>query len=267
MKKFLGLLAAVSSCFSLFALPVGNPAEPDMLSTGLFTRDRGDCAGMRFGYRGDFVANKYLKFNESEDHVDFYTTGTNAITATLNLWNRLDLFGLIGETDVHFDTSTSFGGLLGEVIVQSDRQLSYGWGAKWIIWNCGSTALSIEGQYQNFRANLRQATLLVPALDEPVIIITETHAFRVTYHEYQFSLGISHRIGHLVPYVAVKYSNEIAELRDHTKITNFNVKMKNRRKFGLAIGISLFEACGIEITAEGRFINEEALSIIGQFRF
>ena len=97
MIKKIALLYAAT--FSLLdAAPVGNTAAPQILEDGFFIPS--DCwVDLRAGYEGDFVTDGRMKQRkQGSGRVDDYSQNTNSGTITLNILDRLDLYGVLGHS-------------------------------------------------------------------------------------------------------------------------------------------------------------------------
>jgi len=259
----------------LYAMPVLNPAAPALLTDGTFMCDEGQCWGVKFGYRGDFVFNKH--FRDEFTHVDHFNLYANEGVLTINLWDRLDIYGFVGAASFDIDTVAQDGlaPATGDYfIAHSNTTTIGGVGIKAILWetcwgNCGTTYVGLDAQYEWMSpARLNRVSI------EGANAATNNSSRR--YKEGQVALGISHRICNLVPYVAIKWSKARANngglpvgvvvplaVGDTVNISPY----RSQRSFGYAFGVSLVDAGRMSVTAEARFIDETALTIAGDIRF
>lgn len=296
MKKLLALVAGLMTYSAVYALPVYNPDQPELLKYGVFTAGD-DSWGLEFGYRGDFVFDRKIKHDNNGNLAAFqkdlpnYRRTINAGQLTINFWDRIDLYGWAGAAQSEFETEVNFlpiavGPASGLVNLRGSTKEEFAWGvgARAILWQCGRTAVGVDGQYANTNGKLRsltvngapvQAGFLNPDLD----VAADPANFRLKNREWQVSLGISHRICFLVPYVAVKYSNarprfsgELLQPNNASAIaagTTYDpsLKLKNRGSVGFVAGVTIVDADRMHVTAEGRFIDERALTVAADFRF
>jgi hypothetical protein len=285
MKKLLAIVAGLVTYSAVYALPVYNPDQPELLKYGVFTC--GDsCWGFELGFRGDYVFDRKLKhsgrfdnfFDRHKDVCD-YSISTNAGQLTLNLWDRLDVYGWVGAAEVEMEEQVR---LLGSVTStdwlnihgRTKEGTAWGVGARAVLWQCGRTALGIDGQYAHSDAKFQCVTFNGVPVQSITGFNIDPSRFKVQNKEWQISLGVSHRICWFVPYVAVKYSNFRGKFRSSdfvfsTAVGNVNADscFKNRDVVGFVAGISLVDSERMHVTAEGRFFDERALTVAADFRF
>jgi len=242
---------------TLEALPVLNPAAPALLTDGMILCGKGDCWGIKVGYRGDFVFNKLFKDLVS-DSIDQFEIFNNAGVASLNLWDRIDIYGYVGSSNINFRMVEKDSGE--QLIVSTRTKLISGVGLKAVLWqnawaSYGVSYIGIDGQYEWMSKNSwNRASLSGESLD--------VSAFNSEFEEGQIALGIAHKIHFFVPYIAIRWSTV------KSAFTYFeNDTMKNKSHFGYAIGASIVDGRCMNITAEARFLTETAVSMSADFRF
>jgi hypothetical protein len=283
MKKLLAVVIGLAAYSAVYALPVYNPDQPALLTHGVFTCGEG-CWGIEAGFRGDYVFDRKLKFDKPGDNVADvhkdtcdYAISTNAGQLTLNLWDRLDVYGWAGAAASEFGaqarlhSSTGFVGEWLNVHGQTKEGFAWGVGARAILWQCGRTAVGVDGQYAHSHANFQ----CVSSNGIPIQVPTngaDSSRFSLNNSEWQVSLGISHRICWFVPYIAVKYSNFQGKFKGPdwigiNGVFSGNAKFKNRNYVGGVVGISLVDSGKMHVTAEGRFFDERALTVAADFRY
>jgi len=266
MKKLLSVITGLVAGSALYALPVLNPAAPALLTDGVFMCDQGDCWGIKLGYRGDFVYNKHMRssLNGRQNHFSLFA---NEGVVTLNLWDRVDLYGFVGAANWHNEAVTPFVAPA-YVVTHSQTRTIGGVGLKAVLWEtcwgaCGTTYVGIDGQYEWLgntpvnRATIDGANTAPAGLGR-------------RYREGQVSLGIAHRICNLVPYIAAKWSNGRAPLTGPVTVLGEDTAftgLSSSRHWGYAVGVSLVDAGRMSVTAEARFIDETALTVSADLRF
>lgn len=274
----------------LQALPVGNPSEPSLFLEGVFWESCRwdvcdpcfiwcDAWSLRFGFAGDYVFNRYMEVKNSGVEKDIQRTqlNTNSAYLVLNFCDRVDLFGKIGETNIHIvSNATAWGAgssLKSELGFESF--LSWSGGARLMIWECGGFALGIEGEYFQTAPDVEY---FVNYSDGAFTYFNdETDAF---YSEWQIGGGVSYRIATscptmaFVPYAAIQWSSSKLEFHDFsflieepTAQTLFLRNLQSRKFLGYAVGMSATLCDRIGVTVEGRFADEKALYINGEARF
>ena len=198
MKKLLVLFAGLT-CHSLYASPVLSPNAAAVHTDGVFFCD--DCSGysLRAGFRGDYVFDRKLS---STANVTSNRTSimSNEGVLTLNFWDRLDIYGLVGATsgqvsEIYYEpvfrTSSAIWGVGARATI-----LEYNFGC------CGTSYLGADINYQSIGSfNASESTFNGhPLAGTPIT---------GRYKETQISLQIGHRIAMLTPYIAAKWSNAI----------------------------------------------------------
>lgn len=272
MKKLLTVITGLVAGSALYAMPVLNPAEPALLTDGVFLCDEGACWGLKLGYRGDFVYDARVR--DSVGHINDFQFFSNSVVVTLNLWDRLDLYGFVGPSTYDFEAiRNTSGGAARYVIGNSQLQTLWGIGAKAVLWetcwgNCGTTYIGLDAQYESVSNNQ-----LDRVTSDGATVATNGVGF--AFRETQVALGLAHRICNLVPYVAVKWANRSGSINGVGVVGSLvgggtGVPLggfRNHGHWGWAFGATLVDANRMSVTAEARFIDERALSVGAEFRF
>lgn len=296
MKKLLVTMLTILSCGAAFALPVGNPSEASFLCDGLIWEGHCGCDpcdpcltwcdafSVRFGFYGDYVFNRHLKNRSStasnRHQLDHSHINTNAGYVALNFWDRFDFFATLGNSNLWLEGNiSSFGpnifGVGGpRITIETSTDFSWSVGGRATLWECGCTALGLEGQY--FRADPRVKSVIFEELATVNPSSTAPH-LHAQYSEWQVGVGLSHRINIFVPYVAVKWSGAHLNWRNANNpfilvpgTTPVSITLNNLRNtnyWGYALGISVVDCEKGALTAEARFGDEKALYVNGQIRF
>jgi major outer membrane protein len=279
-KMVLCWLVCISMA-SAYALPLGNPADPGLYSRGLFFDDCYgydtcfnpcdpcgcnwlDSLSFRFGYYGDFVYNRHLERDESDDEGDFEHARfyTNAALLVLNFCDRLDLFGTFGATTGAIETQSST--TLTRLELEFASSFSWSLGARAILWECGCTYLGIEGQYFRTSMDLKRLTLAAETSSYP-------SGVEMRHTEWQLGLGLAQRLNFLIPYVGVKWSRVRGDFDGEIIIIAppgiTPPDTKNKNHWGFVAGVTLLDCELAGVTVEGRWGDEKALHVNGQIRF
>jgi major outer membrane protein len=309
MKKLVMTMLTILTCGASYALPVGNPSEASFFNGGLFWGGDGcnpgcntgcnpcdpcgswcDCLNFRVGFYGDYVFNRHMRLRRRGTDDTTTTTSrrnqletvqlyTNAGYLALNIYDRFDVFATLGNTYLYLEGNvTSFAPFLNatpghRVVLETNDEFSWSVGARATLWDCGCTALGIEGQYFQTAPRVKRITIqedasLYPTATRP--------SLRTRYQEWQVGLGLSQRIEFLVPYIAVKWSGSQLQYRnvpDLVILTDSEISiltlhnLRNKKHWGYAVGCSLVDSCRAALTVEGRFGDEKAVYVNGQVRF
>lgn len=272
------------------ALPLGNPIEPSLLTKATFScclcpQDIPrfcDVWGLKIGYYGDFVWNRHMKPDRSDDQprsrIREIQLETDAALIALNFWNRFDLFCTLGGTEIFLIDP---GGIFNPSTVEDDRRhvrittnTNFAWscGFRGTLWECGCFGLGAEVQYAHARPQF--FSLRVDDF-QSFDIRSSGH---IDYHEWQIGMGASYRIPirgrcvSFVPYAGVKWAHAIMKV-NHPEIAltptiTYNLsRFENEKDFGVALGVSLIGCSRAALSLEGRFCDENAIHIDFHFRF
>lgn len=259
MKKLLALVTGLVAAGTAFASPVLSPAAAAAHTDGVFFCDDCDCWSLRAAFRGDYVFDRHLSRANPTSPTGFqsisrYSLFANEGVLTVNFWDRLDIYGLVGAA------SQNLANIIGATAFDTDfaTQTIWGVGARATLlegcWGCcGTSYLGADINYESIGSADSKRRLIdgVPA----------TTRVSASYQEWQVSLQAGHRIAMLTPYIAVKWSNA------HVGFSRFRGASNHDRHWGYAVGTALVDAGRMSVTAEARFVDETAMTITGEFRF
>ncbi len=279
MKKLFVTMLTILTSGAAFALPLGNPSDASLLCDGICWE--GHCGDMcdpcltwcdafsvRIGFYGDYVFNRNLEIDNADkkdiDHSAFFT---NAAFIAGNFWDRFDVFATFGTTKIYLNGNQRIfangGGTIGAVVFDIEGETDFSWsaGLRGTLWECGCTTVGAEFQYLQTRPHLRRVnnngTLIYPG-----------STIGLKWYEWQFGLGISHRINFLVPYAGIKWSSGKLDMGDALVITNETLfDAKTGKTWGYALGVSLVDCEKMSLTVEARFADEAAVYTNAQIRF
>lgn len=286
MKKILIMCAVLVSCMRLVALPLGNPVDPSLIGEGLICQNRYEsqystwplCYGrtwsLRLGFYGDYVFNQKLVQRETHrPNVHLSQLNTNGAYVALNLWDRLDIFTVLGATNLNW-IAEAITPPLGtfKYLLQTDTHFSWSVGLRatlleWQCWGIGA-----EAQYFRAKPNMNFAG--VEGVEKDYLNDS------LTYQEWQIGGGIAYRFNFyndcsaFVPYIGIKWNGCHVDIPSLT-ITDNTVQalpfqlvdLRKNVYWGYAIGLTLVTANRASITVEGRFRDQTAVQVNGQLRF
>jgi len=261
MKKIMILFFTICF-FGVYAAPVGNPLNPEIIEEGFFITPA-SWMNFRLGYEGNFVSDARMDKKTSSSKIDNFKNDSNSASFTLNLQNRTDLFAVLGASRIRSDWRFDNAGVMSRIELETNYRLYGAAGGKAILFQWGSTVLSVGGRY---------------SFTEPSItFITRDGALqdkgfsRVKYHDWQVDLGTAHKIDIFAPYLGVKYLNSKAKIKNVPIAIDTDgqnqIKMKKRDHFGVYVGCSLSNGKYFMMSVEARFIDEEGISVTGDIKF
>jgi len=253
-------------CLSLhlFASPQGSPASPRVLHKGFFIPSK--CwVNIRGGYEGDFVFDAQMQQDqEGSGAVDQYSQTTNAGIATINLLERLDLYGVFGSSRVFAQWRfIDMAQRVRNAQMETLHHFSWGVGIRAILIQHCNWSLGLGGRYS--ASHNRVGWLTVDGTSAP------TNSARFRWSEWEANLGVAYHIDLFTPYIAVNYLDKKAILN---RLSFFvadqaaeSDHFHNRRPVGMNLGCTISTGKFFFLNVEARVINEEAVSVSGEFRF
>ncbi len=264
IRKISVLITALLPPFAGFSAPVGNTSAPRLIEEGLFI-SRDSCVNVRAGYEGDFVTNGRLKQDDQgSGRVDSYKQFTNSGTATLNILDRIDVYAVFGTSETKASWRfTDASDVVQRIEIQTDNDFLWAVGARGILFEWGNTCLGLGGRYCS--AHYTPEWLTSNGASENV------SNGRMRWKEWQIDLDISYKIEIFTPYIGTKYSCARTFL-EHFPIPianngSGNNHFKNITPVGLVLGCSLSNGKYFMLNLEARLVDEEAITVSGDFRF
>ena len=129
MRKFAVLIAALVASTTPYAAPVGNTSAPELIQERFFI-SCDSWIDFRIGYEGDFVADGRMKqHNQGRGRVDTYEQRANSGTFTLNILDRLDIYGVFGSSRTEADWR--FGDISAGNVTRMELETKYNF-----LWAC-----------------------------------------------------------------------------------------------------------------------------------
>lgn len=279
----------MSATSFLYSLPISNPSEASFLNHGVCwtttpcktqnkttTSDKtlnnwGGPFGIRAGYYGDFVFNRHTKVEENvtETHLDNTAIYTNAGYLVINLYDYVDLFGVLGMSNLFlYSDATTFGSAaVGQMLeIESNTHFSWSLGGRASLIKYHDLTLGIEGQYFTTSPDIRRIT-------QAATFSTYPTEFEMKYTEWQIGAGLSYRIKlpiDVIPYIAIDYSCVKTDMDNAQPGGTFDITLydlESQKNVGYALGVSFIDADQVAVTIEGRFVNEKAIYANAQLRF
>ena len=261
MRKLFILLMMVAMK-SLIAAPVGNPLNPEIIAEGFFISPA-SWINFRLGYEGNFEYDGRMKKKPNGGKIDNLKQDVNSGLLTINLQNRADLFGVLGASRIRSDWRFDNLGTPSRIELETNYRLYWACGGKVILFQWSNTALSAGGRYSKTKPSLSFIT-------QDGVPQDKGNA-KVRYKDWQVDLGLAHQIDIFIPYIGAKYLQSKAKIEN----TAFAIsdagqnsqKMKNKNPVGVFAGCTLSNSKFFMLTIEARFIDEEAISVMGELKF
>lgn len=244
---------------SLYAMVIGNPAEPAILEKGILFKS--SWSSVRFGYLSDWVYKQPFKeeFLFSEKTRTKNEFSTYAGMATVNFLKRLDLYGYLGSTQMQIDAQ-----------IFAKQAFS---------WCVGTKLMFLKHKNLFFGADIKY----FETIQKPKFFVIEELPFNIVnnyhskYFDLQAAIGTTYRMGLFAPYIHATYiyshiSPEpplvLVRFPDIDEISDVIIpSLISRKNWGMAVGFSLIDISKASLSFEWRTFNQNALNVNGELRF
>ena len=260
MKRFLFLLLILSLKGHLFALYMGNPALPGIIEQGFFFSTENWFA-VKTSYERDWVFDRDMKAVSSiSGRMDDFEYIADQGLLIFNIIDRIEIYGSGGAMRISA-SHIPLRGVRNEY--ETHDQFTWGIGGRGLFAEWGNCSFGIDVKYQRAHPTIKWMTQNGTPVNPRV-------GSKISFHEWQVGLGVSYQVALFYPYIAVKYSNAQARFK-HLPTGFFpntrHFKVKNRRKFGMAIGTTLSNGSRFDVSVEARIIDEQAITLAAQIKF
>jgi len=254
--RFLALFLLLHS--KMFALYMGNPAEPEIIDTGFFI-SQDSSIGLKIGYQGDRIFDRLLHgFAGSHGRIDCFEMQMDQGVIALNYLDRFELYGTAGSMRSRFWFRPKADKKRREF--ETNNRGTGGAGARLLLAQWGNTGIGLDAKVQYGKPGLRWIT---------VDGISHSSSAHMTYLEWQGSFAVYHTLDLFTPYLGAKYSNVHAHLKGVSKISypHQHFRMSNRNRFGMALGCTLSQGKKVDLNLEVQLIDEQAVTFGGNIKF
>ena len=286
METFVKKLALTTliflTCGAIQALPVGNPADPMLYQDNLWFGDcqwhdctipngkTYDLPELHLGYYGDYVFNRRLQAKEEAGTVELTTIFTNAGLVVVNFYDWFEFFATVGVSNFYSRSTANNTNAPGvEIELGFSPTMSYSGGLRVPFWCCDCLYFGLEAQYFFSRTELDWL--------ESMNNGTFTHFGHGAdrngdYSEWQASIAGSYIFVDManfafIPYAALQFSGVNWNLEKMGGNAIAFQDQKQQRLLGWTIGVTALFCDLLGVSVEGRFVNEKALSVLGQISF
>lgn len=257
MKKWIVFLFLTPK---LFALYMGSPSAPEMMDQGFFF-SKENWFAVKVGYQRDWVFDRNMRaVSKVSGRMDDFDSISDQGVLTINLINRIEIFGSAGATRFH---------AMHRPVVsacckyESHDQFTWGIGGRALLFSWKGASFGIEGGYQKAHPTLKWIALNGAP-------ITPRGSSELSFHEWQVGLGVSYQVDLFTPYLGAKYSNAGASFKNlPSELLPIGpyFKTKSQRKFGMVIGTTLSNGNRFAATLEARLIDEQSITLAAEAKF
>ena len=246
----------------LSGMLIGNPAGPGLLECSVFPT-KPYWWSFRVGYLDDWIYQQHCQDEFQFEGIARAQTdirlSTYAALLTLNIKNWVDVYGIVGSSRMQIDRE-----------IFTKRALGWGVGGKLILFKYGNLFLGADVKY--FETDQKPRYFVVDGL--PFNIVSN---YRLQYRDIQAALGLSYRAWIFAPYAHATYIDTQIEPKpakldvrfpDSDTITDVESKsIVGKKKWGLALGLTLAACKKVSLAFEWRAFNQNAIDVNGEIRF
>ena len=263
MKSWLFFLLLSSKLFSLY---MGNPSASQLIDEGFFLCKSNDVA-IKAGYQRDWVFDRKMKdvsYGEGGSQIDHFDWIAEQGVCTLNLFNRLEIYGSAGTASFH-SCDIDMNRITECTEYQTDDRLIWGCGFRGILSSWKGVTLGIQGAYQRASHKINWIKM------NGTPIATNPNTPRLLYHEWQLTFGASYQIALFHPYIAGKYASAQGHFFGRydweQPKTNLLGTIKNKGKFGMVLGTTFSNENRFGATVEIALIDQQSITVAGELKF
>lgn len=257
MKKWLFAFLLWSP---LFALYMGNPAAPTVIDEGFFF-SKENWFAVKVGYQRDWLFDRNMKVvARGSGRMDNFEALSDQGVLTFNIIDHIEVYGSAGATRF-YAANRPTSGVRHEF--QTYDQFTWGVGARGTFYEWKGLSFGLDATYQQAHPAIKWLTVNGTPVNPDA-------GSKLVYSEWQIGLGAAYQVDIFFPYLAVKYSNATGHfeyLPPGFLNEGRQFKLKNRRKFGLALGTTLSTGSRLAANVEVRLIDEQAITLAAELEF
>jgi hypothetical protein len=241
---------------SLFAIYVGNPANPAVMTSGIFSR--GYLIKGTSGYIYDYTSNK--TYHATQENADFNPNSTfkqfgahsQMGSFSVILIERIELSGALGgskeQTKGKTHPSTTFD-------FESSYQFSWSSAAKVVLLQWGAVALGADFSYFAIPASSKSFFRYFDRIGLPITYGKQ----KVSLDEWQISTGLSAKLSFFAPYIGGSYLQ--SKLHVASTPETGPIHYKNETPWGYFFGVTVSINGRFHINLERRQNNESGYTL------
>jgi len=265
MKKLvsLTLIVMLSGIYSAVnAAPVGNIAQPAIMKSLVISGEGENSIGIIAAGEADIGFDRKIKDADGDVEISAYTSKLGVTVA-----NKATLYCLLGAGSAK-ESATISGS---KIEVETETGFLWGIGANIIayekeIQGFGDGVLRLGGdiKYRSCNPDIDEFTIDGTTYSLDALGVTNANA---EYGEFQVALAASYQMDSFVPYLGVKFATLDGEVKGTYSGTEYKLDYEEDENVGMFAGFDFLINDSIALNFEGRFIDEEAISVGGTIRF
>ncbi len=278
------ILTIVLAAGTAAGAPVGNIADPVVMSTGKFSGER--AYGFIAGIEAEFVSNRTFLEQENKFKFNFYGIKAGAaLKDNIFIYTDLGLGEMEDSKKIYnWDPHRNVANVrIDRIEIETDPNFVFGLGITALMYEHKIDEdvyfrIGLDVKYRRISLETDSATVHISNFDSGFREVYSAY-YAMNMDEYQGALAVSYQYENFVPYIGYKISDcngdeEIILKNFESRNIEFgygNIDYKgnfytNGRR-GLFLGLTYYISNTFSIGVEGRERDEEAFNIIAQMRF
>ncbi len=272
------MLTIILAAGTAAGAPVGNIADPSVLTTGKFSGER--AYGFVAGIETEFVSNRSFDHQDNKLKFNFY--GVKAGTV---LKDNLFIYTVVGMGEMEDsksipewepDRSVAFV-RIDRIEFETDSNVVFGFGITALLYEYKIDEdvffrIGIDVKYRRISLETDSAIVHIRNYDQGGVSQSYLASYAANMDEYQGALAVSYQYENFAPYIGYK----ISDFNGDEKIALKNFPYENidysgnaysNGGKGLFLGLTYYISNTFSIGIEGRERDEEAFNITAQMRF
>lgn len=245
-----------------YAAPVGNITTPKILKKGLVIKGEESQFGLVIGPEVDIIFDHQLKDQEDDTEYKFFGGKAGVI-----IGDKALVYGLCGAAGAE----QKFEILGKKVEWETEIDIAYGAGASLIIYEKeiavrekGILRIGIDGRYRSSDLDVDKIILNGSGYGSSDASVSKS---KFDCSEWQVALEVAYQTDRIIPYGGVKYSGIGGKAEATISGTEYSKDFDLKHEVGIFAGAEVLITDAVSAYAEGRFIDETALSAGAIIRF
>lgn len=225
---------------TLFASYIGNPSDPAIMDTGIFSLRNPLLKGTT-GYIWDYVSNKYYVPTSGDGPpLDQFSIHTQSASLSFIFLERIEVLGTVGGSK-QSAVPVPFHGAY---------QLSWSTGVKVVLLQWGKTCFCTGFDYFAIPASPKSFFKYLERVNMPITL--DPQPAELT--EWQITAGLASRFFIFTPYAGAVY------LRSKLHLDVGSIDYHNKNRWGFFYGMTMSITGRLHLNFEGRLRDEKAFS-------
>ncbi|MFO7557692.1 MAG: hypothetical protein R6X10_02590 [Desulfobacterales bacterium] len=272
------MLIVILTAGTAAGAPVGNIADPSVLTTGKFSGER--AYGFIAGIETEFVSNRSFTHQDNKLKFNFYGVKAGTI-----LKDNLFIYTVVGMGEMEdskripeWEPDRNVANVrIDRIEFETDSNVVFGFGITALLYEYKIDEdvyfrIGLDVKYRRISLETDSAIVHIRDYDQGGLRQSYLASYATDIDEYQGALAVSYQYENFAPYIGYK----ISDFNGDEKIALKNFPYENidysgnaysNGGKGLVLGLTYYISNTFSISIEGRERDEEAFNITAQMRF